>query len=631
MITSTSDFVASSIILPNNAVKSLIFRCAEFFIGVALYKLFSLIAAKLNLFAPYLMFAEDYIQRGWYIVSRRLSLGSSLVLCFTLLSVLAQLFGTLLWGLDSPGYLMQASHVPASEVEGVLQSDPAYIVYLHANGSNIAALNDDLPHIVGANLFNPNLNISLTGKVDRGERHVARPTRPEAGGRIWLDDQGFSVSPDSFAMVTLATTDDGEVVSSGCPTNYTYAGGYWSWGCTFNNTFSQQLLDSISTLPQVHWDDESDQKVDIHYLNFRRSDNVWASIGKGTGTVGMKQVFTVTKGRSRHTFVHSTTQISMLTEPTVPFRPSEISDLLRRSWSTNATEQDAPLVDDLLTHITTAQAQNRSFMFGVNTASNFTASQVSWDYLTYEFGHDPVFSALRVSVTNITLIRSETVEHAPAPAEQCDRPFQNQAYGGRLDGTDCLPNIEIPNGSHFLGQVDTSAVLIVYGLGDGRSNVSAKALDEPVWEWATNTNTTNSVDDLLLARGYLVSVSPSLVTVELSTVRVAMSQLQIFLVVLAFVLGSVGWLCVWTLVDSHWSNSFLSNVVSTTYPGKGEGHQKPGYMRKLPEVQLLVEEEKVGIAVGGRTIALKDNAATPMESTSCPTKSGNVEHVAVEV
>jgi len=346
MISSTSAFVASSVALPNNAVKSLIFRCAEVLVGVAIYKFSALFAAKLNLFTPYLILAEDYVQRGWYIFSRRLSLSTMLVLCFTLLYVLAQLFGTLLWGLDSPGYVMQSSNVSASEVESARLSDPGYVVYLSPNGSDLASLDKDLSRAIGANIFNGNLNVSLTGKTDRGERHVTPPTRPEVGGRIWLDGQGFSVSPDSAAMVTFGTEENGTIINSGCPVEYAYTGSYWGWTCTFNNSFTDQVLNTITTRPEIHWDDGSDRELDSRYINLNRQDNVWTTLGKGGGTAGMKQMFTVTKGESRHIFVQTTFRVSMVGLPTAPLRTSEISDLLRRTWSPNVADQHAPLVDN---------------------------------------------------------------------------------------------------------------------------------------------------------------------------------------------------------------------------------------------------------------------------------------------
>ncbi|KAH7190671.1 hypothetical protein BKA60DRAFT_585850 [Fusarium oxysporum] len=87
MIESTSSFIKSSIPLYHNAVKSIIFKCAELLMGIFIFKLFALIAAQSNQFTSYLMFTEDYIQRTLYVTSRGLSRAGLVVLAFSLLNV----------------------------------------------------------------------------------------------------------------------------------------------------------------------------------------------------------------------------------------------------------------------------------------------------------------------------------------------------------------------------------------------------------------------------------------------------------------------------------------------------------------------------------------------------------------
>ncbi len=84
MLSSTSSFVASTVPLYHSAIKSLIFRAADVLVAVAVYKFFSLVAAIGNLFTPYLMFVEGYVQRALFVFSRGVASPSSLlVLTFT--------------------------------------------------------------------------------------------------------------------------------------------------------------------------------------------------------------------------------------------------------------------------------------------------------------------------------------------------------------------------------------------------------------------------------------------------------------------------------------------------------------------------------------------------------------------
>jgi len=623
MLLPTSPFLSSAIILPNNAVKAIIFRFAEFLLALAVFKIFSLIAATANLFTPYLMFAEDYIQRLLYLISRRLSSSSILVLGFTLFYVLAELFGTLLWALDSPGYVIQPRAASALDVKSALLSDPAYIVTLTSNGSNLAPLDDGLARSIGVSLFNATLNFTLTGKVDRGERRVVQPTRPWVGGRIWLDDDGFSVSPDTAAMVLLkAGGNASETGASGCPPDYIYTGSNWAWNCTFDNDYVPTVLDSVVGRPEVHWDDISDsaKNYDSRYIKPRRLDNIWANLGKGGGTLAMKQMFTVTKGTNRHVFMETTFRSSMVEHPWAPFSSSDIEDMLKRTYPNVETEPRDALLGNLLSSITKAQSQKMSFTAGINEASKFTTTQTLWEYLipmspktSDSPGGEPIFSLFRVVTTNITLVRSDNVDAAPTPIETCEFSYQNQAYGGKVKDTDCIEGEPKDYDMHFFGQVDTSAVLLQYGLGDGRSNISSKALDQSAWEWFQRNS--DRVDGLLLARGFIVSISPSLVTIELGILQVAVSGLQLLLVGLAVVLFGVSWLALNVLGGGHWSNSFLSNVVSTTYRTKGNSQlREPGYMHKPPEIQLRMLDGEAAITVGGAALRLDHDGPHWVES-----------------
>ncbi|KAH6894748.1 hypothetical protein B0T10DRAFT_481042 [Thelonectria olida] len=613
MIDSSSSFIASSIPLLHNAVKSLIFKCAELLMALFIYKVFSLLAARSNQFTSYLMFAEDYIQRWLFLSSSGLSRASLIVLFFSILNVVASLYGTLLWALDSPGYIFRESNVTVAEYESLRNRDPPYIIQLHLDPSNLLSTEATLAQVVGSELFKPGLNYTLTGDVQRGTPKITTPTRQDdVGARIWLDGDGFSVSPDSYAMLPASAGINGEEFPAGC--TY-FGGGFAAWNCTFNNTFSQEIVDNIVGTPEVHWDDESDLKLDSRYVKPNRVDNIWSSFGTGGGSAAMMQVFTVTKGTRRHTFFESILRVTMLTYPGVPFAAQDVDDLVRRTWSTNETERNNPLIDQIVEGMMSAQDENLSYQFGANSADNgnLTVLQSSWGYLTVvnsNSGKD-VFSLVSITATNITLIRSETIDNPPSQFEKCDHgSFQNEGFGGKITQTDCAASKFDNNSAKFFGQVDTAAVLITYGLGNGRSNVSSESLDNNVLSWIGNMSAT--MEGLLVARAYVVSVDPALVTISVKKLVIAMSGLQLLLCILAAVLAGVAWLALAFFTDAHWSNTFLASLMHTTSETVGKKPQ-PGYMHNPPSVELLADRDGNFLAVSGKAVVLQNRLSAPME------------------
>lgn len=601
MIESSSPFIASSIPLLHNAVKSLIFKCAEILMALCIWKLFSLFAARSHQFTAYLMFAEDYIQRWLFLSSRGFSRATLIVLGFSILNVAASLYGTLLWALDSPGYVFRQSNITAAEYQGLRNKNPPYIVQLHLDPDNLEETEATLSQTIGSELFQPGLNYTLTGDVRRGTPEITAPTRQgDVGARIWLDDKGFSVSPDSYAMLPGSDTIDGQTF----PNCIYFGGGAAAWNCTFNSTFSKSIIDTIVGQPEVHWDDTSDLKLDSRYVKPNRVDNIWASFGAGGGSAVMMQVFTVTKGTRRHTFVESVLRVTMLTNPGIPFAVKDVDNLVRRTWSTNETERKDPLIDRIVGGMMRAQDEELSFQFGANSAvnSNLTALQSSWAYLTAVNGGNDIFSLVSITATNITLIRSETIGKPPSPLEKCDQgSFQNEAFGGKVTQTDCAASKNDNESNKFFGQVDTAAVLIAYGLGNGRSNVSSESLDQDVLSWTENMSAT--LESLLVARAYMVSIDPALVTISVQKLIVAMSGLQLLLSILAAVLAGAAWLALSFLADAYWSNTFLASVMHTTLERSGK---RSGYVHNPQNVELLSERDGDVIAVAGRAVVLQD-------------------------
>jgi hypothetical protein len=432
-------------------------------------------------------------------------------------------------------------------------------------------------------------------------------TRSDAFPRIWLDSDGLSVSTDTATMVSYTTVNDGHYVPlEDCPLQQ--FSDSFAWNCTFNNTFSQVLLTSSPVgQPEVHWDDASDLAYNSRYIPPNRENNIWSSYGQGGGTAVMKQMFTVTKGTKRHTFIETAFRSTMLTGLTAVFAANEVTDMLKRTWSTNQTEQNAPLIGLLEKSILQAQGADKSYMFGIAAVSgkdNITTTQVYWQYLTMEVDGSPLYSIIRVSTVNITLVRSETIAEAPTPFGTCDASFQNVAYGGKVVDTDCQGK-PAETSPQFFGQVDTSAVLIFTGLGNGRSNISSKAINENAWEWFNNN--TGNMDDLLLARGFITSIDPNLVTLSVSFLRPAMSHLQMLLVLVAVFLVMVSWLSLRIFATAHWSSSLLSNIICTLDMSNDEKSRKPAYVFRMPDIKLFEAGPRVALSIAGERLRLGEH------------------------
>ncbi|KAF5529749.1 hypothetical protein FMEXI_13957 [Fusarium mexicanum] len=614
MIESSSSFIKSSIPLYHNAVKSVIFKCAELLMGIFIFKLFSLVAARSRQFTSYLMFTEDYIQRTLYISSRGLSRAGLVVLAFSLLNIVFSLYGTLLWALDSPGYIFKASNATFADYNSQRNDDPPYIIQLALNRTQLEAITERLPQIVGSDLFNPGLNYTLTGKVSNrhGTPEVITPARQDGvGARVWLDSEGFSVSPDTISMYPSAGKIGNATFNTNC---VKFDGGSAVWNCTFDNAFAMDYVQSVTGKPEVHWSDATE--LDTRYILPERLDNIWVSVGQGGGSALMTQVFTVTKGKKRHTFSQATLKVTMITSPGDPFARGEVTDLVRRTWSSNETEQKNPLIGNIIDGMMNAQNNNLSYLFGANTGgnNNKSAFQSEWGFYTPQNNNNSQYSIVSITSTNMTLIRSETLDKAPEPFEKCERSnFQNEAFGGKVTKTDCAASEPAVGKQGFYGQVDTAAMMIIRGLGASRSNVSAESLDNNVMNWIWDNSGT--IESLMVARGYSVSVDPSLVQISVDKLMVAMSRLQLALSCLALFLAIVMWLVLMVATDPHWTGTLLANLVHTTSePNK----VKPGYITRVPDLSLVPIGQKRVLAVDGRALTVADLAPFPLQSVGGP-------------
>jgi hypothetical protein len=363
------------------------------------------------------------------------------------------------------------------------------------------------------------------------------------------------------------------------------------WDCVFNNSYALALArDGTLGRPEIHWDDETDAQHMSQYLMPNREDNLWASLGTGGDTALMKQMFTITKGRQRHAFIETAWKASMVLDYAKPLPLDDIEDLVKRSWSLNASEQQNPVIPKIVHKISAAREKNCSCIFGGNSGTNTSVWQYNYELLSPEVLPGMVeYSLFRISVVNITLVRSDTLAQPVIPFEPCNFFYQNIATGGRVRGTDCYESMAANQANHrFLGQVDTSAVLILSGLlGDGRFNISEKVLNQVGFEWFIRNN--DKLNNLLLSRGFIMALDPGSVTVEVSNVKAAISHLQITLIVLAVLLAAVSWLCLSTFATDHYSSSLLSNLFATTNVDGTNTSRKPGYLSKVPEIQLNKE------------------------------------------
>ncbi|EWG50833.1 hypothetical protein FVEG_09965 [Fusarium verticillioides 7600] len=614
MIESSSSFIKSSIPLYHNAVKSVIFKCAELLMGIFVFKLFSLVAARSGQFTSYLMFTEDYIQRTLYISSRGLSRAGLVVIAFSLLNIVFSLYGTLLWALDSPGYIFKATNATVADYDFQRNSNPPYIIQLALNRSQLEGITEKLPQVVGSELFNPGLNYTLTGQVTNGDEapEVISPTRQDGvDARIWLDSDGFSVSPDTLSMYPSVGKIGDATFDTKC---VRFDGGSVVWNCTFDNAFAIEYVETVTGMPEVHWSDATD--LDTRYILPERLDNIWVSVGKGGGSALMTQVFTVTKGERRHTFSQATLKVTMLTSPGDPFARGEVTDLVRRTWSSNETEQKNTLIGNIVDGMINAQNNDLSYLFGANAVGNDNKSalQSEWGFYTPQNNNNSQYSIVSITSTNMTLIRSETLDKAPEPFEKCERSnFQNEAFGGKVTKTDCAASKPAVEKQVFYGQVDTAAMMIIRGLGAPRSNLSAESLNNHVLTWIWDNSET--IESLMIARGYSVSVDPSLVQISVDKLMVAMSRLQLALSCLALFLAIVMWLGLMVATDAHWTGTLLANLIHTiSEPNK----VKPGYIARVPSLSLVPIGQKRVLAVDGRVVTVADPALIPMQPVRSP-------------
>lgn len=185
-----SAFVNTIFPVRDNSTKSFIFRVAEILLLFAIWNLFSLLAAVQNRFTSFAVFSESLVQKAYFVWSRGLSKDALLVSSFAVMYAAAQLYGTLLWAMDAPGFITQTRQVAASSTLSSLLDNLEYIVSYKITPDSLKVTDAQLAEILSVNLFRPGTNATLTGSFDQGMPEVVPNPRPEGVPRIWLDDEG---------------------------------------------------------------------------------------------------------------------------------------------------------------------------------------------------------------------------------------------------------------------------------------------------------------------------------------------------------------------------------------------------------------------------------------------------------
>jgi len=102
----------------------------------------------------------------------------------------------MLWSLDSPGYLLVGTNKTVTAFHGPFVASVESVIYLSVGPDVLRSVERDLDRRITGNLFAVE-NLTLTEEVSRGQPEIVDTTRSGLGARVWLDNKGFSVSPDN--------------------------------------------------------------------------------------------------------------------------------------------------------------------------------------------------------------------------------------------------------------------------------------------------------------------------------------------------------------------------------------------------------------------------------------------------
>ncbi|KAF8877352.1 hypothetical protein BD779DRAFT_1557812 [Infundibulicybe gibba] len=316
------------------------------------------------------------------------------------------------------------------------------------------------------------------------------------------------------------------------------------------------------------------------YIRPFRKDNPWQSLGTGGDTAAMKQVFTVTKDRHRHTFLETVLKVSMVSMFPALIDNAEILEMVRRTFSDDAADDIQPATQKLADIIISAQANHSSYSGGTFFRQDSSVSGTSIELLniTNSYDQSPIYSVLRATSTNITLIRSETLLNPVTPLSPCPFYFSNLATGGRVRSTTCYRATPTQDpGARFLGQLDASAVLILTDvLGDGSTAKVATALNDTGLRWYQNH--TEHIDQVLASRAFILGGDRGSVLVDVKHTSPAISYLQLLLSLIPTLVALVSILLIRKDKRGYFQSSFFAAV---------------GYSRVPPEISLDIVDGHV--------------------------------------
>ncbi|KAF5328240.1 hypothetical protein D9619_013409 [Psilocybe cf. subviscida] len=600
-----SPLFASSLVVGHNAVKNILFRAATIILDYVILRVFAFIAFQCRDYTSFLIFAEDFVQKALFVFSRGFRRQALLVAMFIVFVAAVGFYDTLLWGLDDPGYVLRRRVVDGETLASQMVDSPAYLNYISANLTHPSTENT-LNTTFNANLYAPGVNFTLPGIFNKGLTEVVPPLHPlspypNGTARIWLDDGGFAVGLDpGYMWVDDMLSNQSSTAGMCYPSNPLGEKVTQTWRCTVPDRDGLALFSNTHGQVSIWWDE-----VHSEFLMPQRTDNPWKSLGAGGGTSMMKQVFTVTKGHRRHTFLSTVLKATMLA-----FRPkilddAEITDFMRRTWSNGTT---TPAVTTLTNFILYAKGNDTGTTFGAFTQWNTSVGSTSTELINIrDGGNDTLYTALRFSITNITLIRSEILYNAPTPLEPCPGlAYRNLATGGIVRSTNCKstsPEKVDAGATLFLGQVDTSAVTIINDfLGDGTSNLSSVALTDSGLSWLIANE--KKMDELLTSRALLLGGNRADVTVYIEYSVPAISILQLILCVLPIALAILAHFLTRREVMSYFKGSFLAAVLATTHVSTSSSCEKLGYLHSMPEISLQRDGRHVILGTpGGGSIA----------------------------
>jgi hypothetical protein len=599
MLSQNSTFVATRLAVHDSALKSLIFRCAEILLAFSVFRIFALLAAMQNQFTPYLILTENYMQKLLYVSSTRFSKKSFFVLLYMVLFATAGLFGPLLWALDAPGFVLRKENVTASSISALLVDEPKHVITYEPSLNDTNVTEAKWVEVLGRELFRPGVNFSLIGMFDQ-----IVPTAPQArqdnAPRIWLDEQGWSISTDDWihTAVVIGTEDARNQFTCPFVDVDTTELNARVRNCTFPNKWSENLLKEVVGNPMVYWDEETEASRIFTKITPMPRDDPWATLGNGGRSAMRYHIFSVTKGNQRHTFLSKTRISAMNAMNGLVIPLPEIQDLIRKAYTSQQEYlADEPVVRVITSMAMAVQAKNQSYRFSFQSAKDASVQETIFDLLAMDqIQGDTFMRTFRVVAHNITLIRSETINHPPAPFEpgSCGGPFSNAAFGGKIYDMKCALLDEWWHlGPRFLGQTDSSFVFNQFGFFTGTSNTSATAVSPTLLEAILRND--DKLTGLVRARGYLLGIDPGLVTIELIRDKPGLSYLQMFLVALTVVLAGVSWTLSTFCASSHWSSSFLINLLAVTGANGEKKLKEPGYNQRVPDIELKFQDEDVVI------------------------------------